>query len=81
MWIDDVDFDGTNISGVLVNNPNWLTSVSEGQLVSVPFNQIQDWIMEYNGKAYGAFTVNAMRRSMPRIERESHDDAWGLDFR
>jgi uncharacterized protein YegJ (DUF2314 family) len=30
MWIDEVDFDGQTISGVLLNDPNWLKSVSAG---------------------------------------------------
>src|SRR5262245_54657380 len=27
MWISEVDFDGQNVSGVLMNNPNWLKTV------------------------------------------------------
>src|SRR5262249_47338301 len=30
MWISDVDFDGQTVSGVLMNSPNWLKTIKEG---------------------------------------------------
>src|SRR5215207_6522567 len=33
MWIGDVEFDGETLSGQLLNAPNWLTSVHEGDTV------------------------------------------------
>lgn len=36
MWISEVDFDGQAVSGELLNSPNWLTSVKEGDEVRVP---------------------------------------------
>lgn len=80
MWVGDLDFDGTNLYGVLVNTPNWLTSVKEGDAISVPFSQVTDWILVALGKAYGAFTVHAIREGMKPKERIAHDEAWGLDF-
>src|SRR5262245_40642205 len=43
MWIGDVDFDGETLSGRLLNAPNWLTSVREGDSVRAPFSQLEDW--------------------------------------
>lgn len=80
MWIGDVGFDGDSVSGTLLNSPNWLTSVSEGDAVSVPFGHLTDWMMTAEGRAYGGFTVNQMRSRMSRRERAEHDQAWGLDF-
>src|SRR3954468_8398978 len=37
MWIGDIGFDGDSISGRLLNSPNWLTSVREGEQLTVPF--------------------------------------------
>lgn len=80
MWIGDVGFDGDTVSGTLLNSPNWLTSVSEGAEVSVPFSHLTDWMMTAEGRAYGGFTVNLMRARMSRSDRAGHDQAWGLDF-
>ena len=80
MWIGEVEFDGETISGQLLNAPNWLTSVRQGDSVRVPFSHLEDWMMHVDGQAYGGFTVNAMRARMDRRQRKEHDDAWGLDF-
>lgn len=80
MWIGDVGFDGDSITGTLLNSPNWLASVAEGDQISVPFSHLTDWIMTADGRACGAFTVNLMRSRMERRERDRHDQAWGLDF-
>jgi uncharacterized protein len=80
MWIDDVDFDGEIVSGTLLNSPNWLTTVSAGDQVTIPLAEISDWMYAIRGKVYGAFTVNLMRSRMTVDEREDHDSAWGLDF-
>jgi uncharacterized protein YegJ (DUF2314 family) len=80
MWIGEVDFDGEMLSGQLLNAPNWLTSVREGDAVEVPFSHLEDWMMTVDGQAYGGFTVNLMRAGMNSQERKQHDEAWGLDF-
>jgi uncharacterized protein YegJ (DUF2314 family) len=80
MWVGDVDFDGEMLSGRLLNSPNWLTSVREGDAVTVPFARLEDWMITNNGRAYGGFSVNLMRSKMSFGDRKQHDDAWGLDF-
>lgn len=80
MWISDIDFDGKLVSGTLINSPNWLTSVAEGDQVQVPPSRVSDWMYAIEGKVYGAYTVNVMRSQMSRNERAGHDGAWGLDF-
>lgn len=80
MWIGDVEFDGATLSGRLLNAPNWLTSVREGDAIRAPFSHLTDWMMTSGGRAYGGFTVNAMRARMSGSERKQHDDAWGLEF-
>ena len=80
MWIEDIGFDGESVRGTLLNSPNWLSSVSKGDAVSVPFGHLTDWMMTADGRAYGGFTVNLMRSRMSSRERNEHDQAWGLDF-
>lgn len=80
MWVGDIDFDGESVSGVLGNDPNWLTSVKDGDAVRIPLDRISDWMYVKNGVAYGGFTVNLLRSRMDPGERGEHDEAWGLDF-
>jgi len=80
MWISEVDFDGRNVSGTLLNVPNNLTTVKQGDSVTLPFGQIGDWMYAISGEVYGAYTVNLMRSRMDPRERKSHDRAWGLNF-
>jgi uncharacterized protein YegJ (DUF2314 family) len=80
MWLGDVDFDGETLSGTLLNAPNALTSVGEGDVLHLPFTHLTDWLIAAQGQAYGGFTVNLIRSHMGRPERQQHDAAWGLDF-
>jgi uncharacterized protein YegJ (DUF2314 family) len=80
MWVGEVDYDGEMLSGKLLNTPNWLSSVQEGDSVRAPLSHLSDWMMTVNGRAYGGFTVNLIRAKMGGKERKQHDDAWGLDF-
>ncbi|MGL6073376.1 MAG: DUF2314 domain-containing protein [Fimbriiglobus sp.] len=80
MWFSDVDYDGEFVSGVLLNSPNWVKSVRQGEDVRVPLHQISDWMFVMGGEVYGAYTVNLLRSRMKPRERQDHDEAWGLDF-
>lgn len=80
MWMSEIEFDGEFVTGVLMNSPNWVKSVKEGDSVRIPLSEISDWMYVMSGVVYGAFTVNLMRSRMGKKERKSHDDAWGLDF-
>ncbi|WP_299189668.1 DUF2314 domain-containing protein [uncultured Campylobacter sp.] len=80
MWVNDVYFDGERVCGVLVNDPNVLNNVKNGDEVAVPLEQISDWMFAIEGKTYGGFSVQAMRKAMSQSERAEHDEAWGLNF-
>lgn len=80
MWLSEVDYDGEFVSGVLVNSPNWLKSVKEGDSARFRIDEISDWMYAISGTVYGGYTVNLMRSRMNPHERRDHDAAWGLNF-
>lgn len=80
MWINQVAFDGDTISGVLINDPNELTNVKNGDFVEIPLSQISDWLFSSQGNTYGGFTIQQLRAAMGPQERKEHDEAWGLNF-
>ncbi len=80
MWLSEIDFDGQFVCGVLLNAPNWLKSVKEGDAARFPLGQISDWMYAIGNDVFGAYTVNLLRSRMGRKERGEHDAAWGLNF-
>lgn len=80
LWINDIGFDGDTVTGTLINQPEWVSSVAEGDAVCVPLEDITDWIYACAGQAYGAHTVNVLRANMSETQRREHDAAWGVDF-
>lgn len=80
MWVTDIDFDGERIRGIVLNTPNWLQSVKEGDSVDVTVEDLSDWICVLSGKVYGGYTVQVTRKRMSNSERSEYDAAWGLGF-
>jgi uncharacterized protein YegJ (DUF2314 family) len=80
MWLSEIDFDGQFVSGVLLNAPNWLKTVKQGDAARMPLGEITDWMYAISGEVFGAYTVNLLRSRMGRRERQEHDGAWGLSF-
>jgi hypothetical protein len=80
MWLSDIDYDGEFVSGMLMNSPNWVTSVKQGDKARFAIGEISDWIYAISGEVYGAYTVNLLRSRMDPRERREHDRAWGLNF-
>jgi uncharacterized protein YegJ (DUF2314 family) len=80
MWINNINFDGERIRGVLINEPNELTCVRNGDRVEVFMEQVSDWLFAIKSKTYGGFTIQTIRSDLGLQDRRSHDDAWRLDF-
>jgi len=80
MWISEIAFDGEHITGVLMNSPNLLTNVAEGDTVTRKVSGISDWMLSIDRKTYGGYTIQVLRSDMTEEARKQHDDAWGLDF-
>ncbi|MCC9655439.1 DUF2314 domain-containing protein [Rhodopirellula halodulae] len=80
MWLVDVDFDGRRLQGTLINSPQSLQSIDEGDRVTVAGKQLCDWMYVIGDNVYGGFTVDLMRSRMGKSERKQHDQAWGFDF-
>jgi uncharacterized protein YegJ (DUF2314 family) len=80
MWVSDVDFDGERVRGVLMNEPNQLQNVHEGDAVDVPLERVEDWMIASRDSVLGAFTVHVLRAAMTASARQEHDAAWDLPF-
>jgi uncharacterized protein YegJ (DUF2314 family) len=58
MWVQVTAADDQTLHGLLVNEPHQIENVHCGQKVSVPVEQLNDWIYpDNNGKMVGGFTL------------------------
>lgn len=80
MWVEEINFDGERISGVLINSPNGLKSVKQGDKVEFSPAEIGDWMCVLGDKVYGGYTVQVIRGRMSEEERAAHDEGWGRKF-
>lgn len=80
MWINEIDFDGETIKGLLINEPNALTNIKAGDQVQVSPHAIEDWLLSNGEKVCGGYSIQAIRKLMSSRERKEHDTAWGLNF-
>jgi lipoprotein len=74
MWINDVDFDGETISGTLVNEPDAVQNVKNGDRVNAKIDEMSDWMFAVGGRAYGGFSVQAMRSRMQKGEQKEYPE-------
>ncbi|MDV4216722.1 DUF2314 domain-containing protein [Acinetobacter baumannii] len=80
MWIDQVDFDGSTITGILLNESYIIDNVQAGETVRLQFESIVDWMFLSNGTVHGAFTIQEYRKTLNASGRKEYDEAWGIDF-
>jgi uncharacterized protein YegJ (DUF2314 family) len=80
MWLGDITFDGQIISGQLLNQPDEIENLNQGDPVQFHYEEMSDWMYSIGEKIYGAFTVNVIRTRMTEKELKAHDNAWGMDF-
>ncbi|WP_286941433.1 YegJ family protein, partial [Acinetobacter sp. UBA6526] len=80
MWISQIDFDGTTISGQLMNQPNYIDNVQAGEIIEQPFEVIVDWMFLTQDQVYGGFTIQEYRKQLNDSERKEYDASWGINF-
>ncbi|MHA3984002.1 YegJ family protein [Acinetobacter venetianus] len=80
MWISQIDFDGTTISGQLMNQPNYIDNVQAGEIIEQPFEMIVDWMFLTQDQVYGGFTIQEYRKQLNDSERKEYDASWGINF-
>lgn len=64
IWIDNVTFDGTQFTGTLSNQPYDLSIYKQGDEVTVPRDDVSDWMYVVDEKMHGGHTIAVMQRRM-----------------
>ena len=66
LWLGGVRFDGESFTGKVLNDPERVANVEQGDEHSVPLEQIADWAIVENGRRTGAFTDAVIRKRHAR---------------
>lgn len=69
-WLNEVSFDGRLFHGKVDNEPVDLRGVHLGQEVSVPSDEISDWMYVQDGRLVGGYTIRAMYQNMSPAEKQ-----------
>lgn len=72
MWVTPFELSGQGFSGVLANEPEYVTSVKNGQTIRFSREDVSDWGYALNGKQKGSFTVCVVFKHLPAHEVEHY---------
>lgn len=62
MWIEDVRFEGERVVGRLANEPDNIPGLTQGRWVSMPLDDISDWVYREGDRTIGGFTIAVMQQ-------------------
>lgn len=81
MWINELTFDGTNFTGILVNEPMQDVDVKYGDTIVIDRNLISDWVyVDSTNLAYGGYTVRVFMDRMSDGEKTAFQKENGYEF-
>ena len=60
MWLHVSSIDGDTITGKLGNEPQIIKGVRCGQILTVPFDELEDWLYIESGEMRGGYSVKVL---------------------
>src|SRR6202011_4255901 len=73
LWIKKVTYDGKNFHGQIDNQPVEVKNVHRGQRVTVPAEQVTDWMFLKNGKLIGGYTTRVLYARLSPEDKAAYD--------
>lgn len=80
MWIGDIVYKDGQYSGILNNEPEYITEYKSGDKIEVDASKISDWMYLVNGKLHGGYTLRVLRDRMTEEERKQLDEESEMQF-
>lgn len=80
IWLTDVQYKNGKYSGILDNEPEYITEYKIGDKIEVDNSKISDWMYIKNGKLFGGYTMKLLRSRMTETEREQFDAESGMQI-
>ncbi len=79
MWVTPFKQLGSGFTGVLSDEPEYVTSVKNGQKLTFSRADISDWGYVQNGKQKGSFTVCVVFKHMPAADVQKYRNDYGFE--
>ncbi|MCR4030583.1 MULTISPECIES: YegJ family protein [Flavobacterium] len=80
MWIGDIVYKDGQYTGILNNEPEYITEYKSGDKIEVDASKISDWMYLVNGKLHGGYTIRVLRDRMTEEERKQLDEESEMQF-
>ncbi|KUJ61969.1 hypothetical protein AR687_10450 [Flavobacteriaceae bacterium CRH] len=80
MWIGEIEYNDGKYSGILTNEPEYITEYKMGDKINIDNSKISDWMYIENGKLVGGFTIKVLRNRMNEDERKQFDEESGMQI-
>jgi len=80
IWLSDIRFGEGQVHGALGNTPLNLPSWSLGDPISIPLDRISDWMVVYEDRLIGGYTLFVARNRLQGEDLASFDRQVGLIF-
>lgn len=80
IWLSNVEFKDGQYSGILDNEPEYITDYKMGDTVNIDNKNISDWMYIENGKLFGGYTIKVLRNRMSETERKQFDTESGMQI-
>jgi len=80
IWLSDVEFKDGKYTGILDNEPEYITDYQIGDTINVNSKDISDWMYIENGKLFGGYTIKVLRNRMSESERKQFDAESGMQI-
>lgn len=80
MWVGNIEFKDGKYSGILNNDPEYVTEYKSGDKIEIDPSKISDWMYLENGKLFGGYTIRVLRDQMSEEERKQFDAESGMQI-
>ena len=79
MWVTPFKRDGTSFVGILADEPMYVTSVKNGDVIRFTRSDISDWGYVLDGKQQGSYTVCVLFKHMAPAEVQKYRADYGFE--
>jgi len=80
LWLQKVSYQDSRFTGVLAGDAQGLKGHHPGEVITVPAEEIFDWMYVERGKLIGGFTLRAIRERLSGKQREAFEKTMWFAF-
>jgi uncharacterized protein YegJ (DUF2314 family) len=78
LWLGVTEIADDSVQCVTFEVPTGFKGLRDGQVVTLTYDAVEDWMINDRGRLYGGFSIRVQREHTPEKERESFDRYVGI---